>query len=125
MADKETTKEKNGSDFRNGTTIDNVVGRRGLPMIQTHKKVMDSSEICHDDSSPSVKAQTIHELHSLQKKKNNKSTPNTPIRSSTTTQSPFASISEEERQKQKQQLQSIRYLHIIIILMIDAIYELN
>lgn len=111
MADKETTKEKNGSDFRNGTTIDNVVGRRGLPMIQTHKKVMDSSEICHDDSSPSVKAQTIHELHSLQKKK---STPNTPIRSSTTTQSPFASISEEERQKQKQkqkqQLQSIRYV---------------
>lgn len=107
MADKETTKEVHGSDFRNGTTSENnnnVIGRRGLPMIQTHKKTMDSSEICHDDSTPSVKAQTIHELHSLQKKK--KSTPNTPIRSSsTTTQTPFASISEEERQKQ--QLQSI------------------
>lgn len=107
MADKETTKEVHGSDFRNGTTSDNnnnVIGRRGLPMIPTHKKTMDSSEICHDDSTPSVKVQTIHELHSLQKKKKS-----TPIRSSTTTtQTPFASISEEERQKQ--QLQSIRYL---------------
>ncbi|KAL6319900.1 hypothetical protein AAG906_036973 [Vitis piasezkii] len=42
-----------------------VVGRNGLAKIQTHKK---QSEICHDDSTLPVKAQTIDELHSLQKK---------------------------------------------------------
>lgn len=76
-------------------------GRNGLPMIQTHH------EICHDDSAPPVKAQTIDQLHSLQKKK---SAPNTPIKGSETTttttvlESP-KHFSEEERQKQ--QLQSI------------------
>ncbi|KAJ1379645.1 Phosphoenolpyruvate carboxykinase, ATP-utilizing [Sesbania bispinosa] len=98
---------ENGSDFsftRSGNNSNTTnTGRRGLPMIQTHKRPTDSetTEVCHDDSTPPVKAQTIHELHSLQKKK---STPNTPIR---TTQGPFAfaNISEEERQKQ--QLQSI------------------
>jgi phosphoenolpyruvate carboxykinase (ATP) len=120
MADKEsTTLTENGSsssssDFsfspRNATTSDNnnVIGRRGLPMIQTHKKVMEVPEICHDDSTPPVRAQTIDELHSLQKKR---STPNTPIRTTAATQTgPFANIviiSEEDRQRQ--QLQSIRY----------------
>lgn len=120
-ANKETTTE-NGSSFsftgnstnatsggggdgsssgRNST----ATGRRGLPVIQTQRKPMDSetAEVCHDDSTPPVRAQTIHELHSLQKKK---SAPTTPIR---TTQGPFANISEEERQRH--QLQSIRYTH--------------
>ncbi|MCH84772.1 phosphoenolpyruvate carboxykinase, partial [Trifolium medium] len=116
MADKETTTltENGSSDFsfsptRNATTSDdknNVIGRRGLPMIQIQKKAMEVSEICHDDSTTPVKAQTIDELHSLQKKR---STPNTPIRTPTTqTAGPFANIviiSEEDRQRQ--QLQSI------------------
>lgn len=74
-------------------------GRNGLPKIQTAKKKED--EICHDDSVPPVKAQTVDELHSLQKKK---SAPTTPIKSPHATFS--ATISEEERQIQ--QLQSIR-----------------
>jgi phosphoenolpyruvate carboxykinase (ATP) len=110
MADKTLT-ENGSSDFsfspRNATTSDNnsVIG---LPMIQTQKKVMEVPEICHDDSTPPVRAQTIDELHSLQKKR---STPNTPIRTTAATQTgPFANIviiSEEDRQRQ--QLQSIRY----------------
>ncbi|WJX42098.1 Protein kinase C-like 1 [Trifolium repens] len=108
MADKTLT-ENGSSDFsfspRNATTSDNnsVIG---LPMIQTQKKVMEVPEICHDDSTPPVRAQTIDELHSLQKKR---STPNTPIRTTAATQTgPFANIviiSEEDRQRQ--QLQSI------------------
>ncbi|XP_029127528.1 phosphoenolpyruvate carboxykinase (ATP) [Cajanus cajan] len=69
---------------------------KGLAKIQTHKK---HNGICHDDSGPTVKAQTIDELHSLQKKK---SAPTTPV---TASQAPFATLSEEERHKQ--QLQSI------------------
>lgn len=65
-------------------------------------------QVCHDDSTPPVRAQTIHELHSLQKKK---STPSTPL---SATQGPFATVSDEERQKQ--QLQSIRYALIIMLL---------
>ncbi|PSR99964.1 Phosphoenolpyruvate carboxykinase [Actinidia chinensis var. chinensis] len=72
-------------------------GRNGLAKIQTHKKKGD--EVCHDDSATPVKAQTIDELHSLQRKK---SAPTTPIKG---TQGGFAAVSEEERQKQ--QLQSI------------------
>ncbi|GER47572.1 phosphoenolpyruvate carboxykinase [Striga asiatica] len=49
-------------------------GRHGLPKIQTEKK---DNEICIDDSTPPVRAQTIDELHSLQKKK---SAPTTPIK---------------------------------------------
>ncbi|KAK3004068.1 hypothetical protein RJ639_018599 [Escallonia herrerae] len=71
-------------------------GRNGLAKIQTNKR---QNGICHDDSGPSVKAQTIDELHSLQKKK---SAPTTPING---TLGAFAPPSEEERQKQ--QLQSI------------------
>ncbi|GFY85926.1 phosphoenolpyruvate carboxykinase 1 [Actinidia rufa] len=72
-------------------------GRNGLAKIQTHKKKGD--EICHDDSAAPVKAQTIDELHSLQRKK---SAPTTPIKGM---QGGFAAVSEEERQNQ--QLQSI------------------
>ncbi|KAJ0571893.1 putative carboxy-lyase [Helianthus annuus] len=75
-------------------------GRNGLPKIQTHGKKQED-QICHDDSAPPVKAQTIDELHSLQRKR---SVPNTPIKGET--QPAFnAVVSEEERQKQ--QLQSI------------------
>ncbi|KAK6130547.1 hypothetical protein DH2020_035693 [Rehmannia glutinosa] len=83
----------------NGEFSFSVKGRNGLPKIQTQKKAEDmenDNQVCHDDSARPVKAQTLDELHSLQKKK---SAPTTPI---TTAQGPFA---EEERQKQ--QLQSI------------------
>lgn len=88
----------NGSGHANGEfSFGNGTARNGLAKIQTHKK---QNGICHDDSAPPVKAQTIDELHSLQKKK---SAPTTPIKG---TQGAFASIiSDEERQKQ--QLQSI------------------
>ncbi|KAG5241092.1 Phosphoenolpyruvate carboxykinase family protein [Salix suchowensis] len=68
-----------------------------LPSITTSDK--HHHEVCHDMSAPTVKAQTIDELHSLQKKK---SAPNTPIKG---IQGTFAALPEEERQKQ--QLQSI------------------
>ncbi|KAJ6989804.1 ATP phosphoenolpyruvate carboxykinase [Populus alba x Populus x berolinensis] len=67
-----------------------------LPSITTSDK---HHGVCHDMSAPTVKAQTIDELHSLQKKK---SAPTTPIKGF---QGTFAALSEEERQKQ--QLQSI------------------
>ncbi|KAI3451862.1 hypothetical protein Pfo_008527 [Paulownia fortunei] len=71
-------------------------GRNGLAKIQTEKR---ANGICHDDSTAPVKAQTIDELHSLQKKKSAPTTPNKGIHG------PFAALSEEERSKQ--QLQSI------------------
>ncbi|KAJ1689104.1 hypothetical protein LUZ63_013259 [Rhynchospora breviuscula] len=74
-----------------------------LPKIQTNaagtKK--PANGICHDDSVPPVKAQTIHELHSLQRKR---SAPTTPVKEGAGG-AVFATISEEERQKL--QLQSI------------------
>ena len=77
----------------------NGVGQNGLAKIQTQEKEVD---VCHDDCATPVKAQTIDELHSLQKKK---SAPTTPLKD---TQGAFANnITEIERQKQ--QLQSIRY----------------
>lgn len=85
-------------------------GRNGLPKIQTRGGKKEDDQICHDDSVPPVKAQTIDELHSLQKKR---SVPNTPIKGET--QPAFNAISEEGRQKQ--QLESIRFnfflLHLI------------
>lgn len=68
-----------------------------LARIQTQK----NGGICHDDSGKPVKAQTIDELHSLQRKR---SAPTTPLDG---VQGAFATISEDERQRQ--QLQSIRY----------------
>ncbi|CAA7404369.1 unnamed protein product [Spirodela intermedia] len=70
-----------------------------LPKIQTHPK--RENGICHDDSAPPVKAQTIDQLHSLQKKK---SAPTTPI---TGAQGAFASPTLSEEERHKQQLQSI------------------
>ncbi|KAG5034431.1 hypothetical protein AAZX31_04G086900 [Glycine max] len=91
---------ENGSDGVSLARNTSNNARRGLPMIQTNMKPTDSEfQVCHDDSTPPVRAQTIHELHSLQKKK---STPSTPL---SATQGPFATVSDEERQKQ--QLQSI------------------
>ncbi|GFP89584.1 phosphoenolpyruvate carboxykinase [atp] [Phtheirospermum japonicum] len=83
----------------NGEFSFTAKGRNGLPAIQTQKKAEDAednSQVCHDDSARPVKAQTLDELHSLQKKK---SAPTTPLQAA---QGPFA---EEERHKQ--QLQSI------------------
>ncbi|XP_078441785.1 phosphoenolpyruvate carboxykinase 1 [Wolffia australiana] len=71
---------------------------KSLPKIQTHAK--RENGICHDDSGPPVKAQTIDQLHSLQRKK---SAPTTPI---TGTQGGFASPRSEE-DRHRQQLQSI------------------
>ncbi|KAF2938398.1 hypothetical protein DAI22_03g115700 [Oryza sativa Japonica Group] len=75
----------------------------GLARIETHgaKTKKHENGICHDDSSAPVRAQTIDELHSLQRKR---SAPTTPIKDGAS--SPFAAaLSEEERQRQ--QLQSI------------------
>ncbi|KAL8030166.1 hypothetical protein ABFX02_14G270500 [Erythranthe guttata] len=80
--------ENGGFSFASGGA---AKGRNGLPMIHTEKK--KAEEICHDDSSLPVKAQTLDELHSLQKKK---SAPTTPIK---------AAHADEDRHKQ--QLQSI------------------
>lgn len=81
-------------------------GRNGLAKITTKRE----NGICHDDSGPTVKAQTIDELHSLQKKK---SAPTTPININGTEGAfSFAALSEEERHIQ--QLQSIRYFIIVI-----------
>ncbi|KAJ1385297.1 putative phosphoenolpyruvate carboxykinase [Sesbania bispinosa] len=97
----------------NGNSNVNGSPRNGLASIQTHK-----NGICHDDSGPTVKAQTIDELHSLQKKK---SAPTTPV---TGTQTPFATLSEQDRQKQ--QLESIRYIrYASIIHNVEGLYVIN
>ena len=100
MADKEAANNGDFSFSSRGTMGGGGhTGRRGLPVIQTHK---NSKEVCHDDSAQPVRAQTIDELHSLQKKR---SAPTTPIKA--TQGAAFAStISEEDRYRQ--QLQSIR-----------------
>ncbi|CAI0464158.1 unnamed protein product [Linum tenue] len=91
-------------------------GRNGLPKIQTQdngKKLSSAAaraeDLCYDDSATPVKAQTLDELHSLQKKR---STPSTPITAGTTPAGAaasqgafFTAMSEEDRQRQ--QLQSI------------------
>ncbi|XP_068655037.1 phosphoenolpyruvate carboxykinase (ATP) 1-like [Aristolochia californica] len=68
-----------------------------LKKIQTQRK---ENGICHDDIASPVKAKTLDELHSLQKKR---STPTTPVK--VDNGAIFAQLSEEERQKL--QLQSI------------------
>ncbi|KAK8951838.1 Phosphoenolpyruvate carboxykinase [ATP] [Platanthera zijinensis] len=94
----------------------NVTGsappRSGGPArIQTKKAAKSAgmskkaeNNICHDDSGPTVKAQTIDELRSLQKKR---SAPSTPINLDGNAQFPtaFSTVSEEDRQRL--QLQSI------------------
>ncbi|KAM5575192.1 phosphoenolpyruvate carboxykinase (ATP) 1 [Rosa sericea] len=76
------------------------IGRHGLPKIQTHH---ETKEVCHDDTATPVKAKTMDELHSLQKKRS--SQPSTPHTATGQQGSAFNAISEEDRQKQ--QLQSI------------------
>ncbi|XP_042407177.1 phosphoenolpyruvate carboxykinase (ATP) 1-like [Zingiber officinale] len=67
-----------------------------MPKIQTHRREKPENGICHDDSAPPVKAKTIDELHSLQKKR---SAPTTPIKDGAQQgNAAFASILEEERQ---------------------------
>lgn len=76
-----------------------------LQKIQTNK----DNGICHDDSAPPVKAQTIDELRSLQRKR---SAPTTPNKTSGDTAGAFAfNVSEDDRRKL--QLQSIRYVEIL------------
>ncbi|KAG9142395.1 hypothetical protein Leryth_020072 [Lithospermum erythrorhizon] len=92
--------------FSSSNTTGGAKGRQmGLPKIQTQKnkeEVEVDNEICHDDSATPVKAQTIDELHSLQKKR---SQPTTPLTATTPGAAAFAAFSEEERQHQ--QMQSI------------------
>ena len=81
------------------TSGDIAKGNDDLAKIESQKK---QNRVCNDKgSAPTVKAQTIDELHSLQKKKPQPTTPKG-------TQATFFTISEDERHKQ--QLQSIRYL---------------
>ncbi|CAA0823562.1 Phosphoenolpyruvate carboxykinase [Striga hermonthica] len=70
-------------------------GRHGLPKIQTEKK---DNEICIDDSTPPVRAQTIDELHSLQKKKSAPTTPVKPLSSKEQLQSISASLASMTRE---------------------------
>ncbi|KAL7101589.1 hypothetical protein ACP275_08G063400 [Erythranthe tilingii] len=77
--------------------VNGASGRNGLPEIQTHEKKADG--IFHHDITAPVNAQTIDELHSLQKKK---SAPTTPLDG---IQGPFTAVSDDARSKQ--QLQSI------------------
>lgn len=88
------------------TNGDAAMKGNGMAMPKSPLKKIATSDkhdgICQDMSSPTVKAQTIDELHSLQRKRSAPSTPNKGI------QGAFATLSEEERQKQ--QLQSIRYI---------------
>ncbi|AQL07952.1 phosphoenolpyruvate carboxykinase homolog2 [Zea mays] len=73
----------------------------GLARIETNGATKPDNGVCHDDSSAPVRAQTIDELHSLQRKR---SAPTTPIKDGAA--STFAAaLSEEERHRQ--QLQSI------------------
>ncbi|KAG9138556.1 hypothetical protein Leryth_012901 [Lithospermum erythrorhizon] len=115
---------KNGefsfSSSTNATSGGAKVRQMGLPKIQTQKTKEelegDNNEVCHDDSATPVKAQTIDELHSLQKKR---SQPTTPLTATTAGGAAFSSaISEEERQKQ--QMQSIRLFFYIFVLGISA-----
>ncbi|CAN1777344.1 Phosphoenolpyruvate carboxykinase (ATP) 1 [Linum perenne] len=83
----------------NGTSGVTTPRKHGLPKITTSEDQKQHDGICHDMAAPTVKAQTIDELHSLQRKR---SAPNTPIKG---VQGTFAAVSDEEREKQ--QLQSI------------------
>lgn len=92
-------KAPDNGEFSFASNTPRSTGRKGLPKIQTQDHNKKANDVCHDDSGTPVKAKTIDELHSLQRKK---SAPTTPIKGA---QGTFNAISEEERQKQ--QLQSI------------------
>ncbi|KAJ7300052.1 hypothetical protein O6H91_17G014800 [Diphasiastrum complanatum] len=69
----------------------------GLTKIKTH--AAKGRDVCTDDSGPPIKANTLEELHSLQKKKSASSTPRG------TPKGAVSPLSEVERQRQ--QMQSI------------------
>ncbi|KAF3965261.1 hypothetical protein CMV_010534 [Castanea mollissima] len=74
-------------------------GRAMLRIEMQRKSAAETATVCHDDSAPPMRAQTIDELHCLQKKK---SAPNTPRTARTLGQgqgTTFAIISEEDLQK--------------------------
>ncbi|KAG6472435.1 hypothetical protein ZIOFF_069898 [Zingiber officinale] len=80
-------------DFKN--KLNTAAFSNGLPKIQTYGREKPENGIYHDDSAPPVKAKTIDELHSLQKKR---SALTTPIKDGTQQgNAAFATISEEER----------------------------
>ena len=88
----------------NGNVNEGMADNNGLKKIETgNGNGKHGNGICHDDSAPPVKAQTIDELHSLQKKK---SAPSTASQGSQHGATSLNSLSEEERQRL--QLQSIR-----------------
>ncbi|KAJ1417375.1 RmlC-like cupin domain superfamily [Sesbania bispinosa] len=96
--------------------VDNVFGGFNPEFLAEILKVKEG--LIKKLHGPTVKAQTIDELHSLQKKK---SAPTTPV---TGTQTPFATLSEQDRQKQ--QLESIRYIrYASIIHNVEGLYVIN
>lgn len=107
-----------GNAFTNGAGE----GRNGLAKIMTTdnlppvpstngKSGGGGGKVGHDyhSESSTVKAQTIDELHSLQKKR---SAPSTPIHAAAAAQANFAATVSEEL-RQKQQLESIRLFYFI------------
>ncbi|WOL19341.1 phosphoenolpyruvate carboxykinase [Canna indica] len=99
---------ENGDSSSTDKSVKMTTMPNGLPKILTKDaRAGKKSEVCHDDSVPPVKAQTIDELHSLQKKRSAPTTPSTDAGQQQQLQgnAAFATMSEEERQKL--QLQSI------------------
>jgi phosphoenolpyruvate carboxykinase (ATP) len=82
----------------------------GVPKVKTHVDDDDDDEkktgevrmksVCSDYSGSTVKAQTLDELHSLQKKKSAPSTPKGPVK--------VGALQMSEEERQIQQLKSIR-----------------
>lgn len=85
--------------------IDAGLVPNGVPKIKTHVEndkmtpVNTAPNVCVDDSGPTVKAQTLDELHSLQKKRSAPTTPKGPIKG--------GALQMSEEEKQRQQLKSI------------------
>ena len=85
--------------------MDYSLSPNGVPKVKTHvdneKEIgEDRKSVCSDYSGSTVKAQTLDELHSLQKKKSAPSTPKGPIKP--------GALQMSEEEKQIQQLKSIR-----------------
>ncbi|BBN18380.1 phosphoenolpyruvate carboxykinase (ATP) [Marchantia polymorpha subsp. ruderalis] len=79
-----------------------VSGLQGLTKIDT--TMGRTSDVCADDSVPTVRAQNLDELHSLQVKK---SAPSTPRGSLTPKGGATAGTPRSDEERQRQQLQSI------------------
>ncbi|KAL2632590.1 hypothetical protein R1flu_004069 [Riccia fluitans] len=78
-------------------------GLQGLRRIETRSSDEEPREVCSDDSGPTVKAQSLEELHSRQMKKSAPSTP----RGGTTPRAGQTTTPRSEEEIQKEQLQSI------------------